>query len=100
MDLNQIAKALQEQLPDAAWIGVERRGTDVKIKISEKIRPSIPKEAGNLVASHAGLVKEIMVIQGIPQVHEGEIVRAGQVLITQAPNPDSPKYAYPKSCNE
>ncbi|MDR3602474.1 MAG: sporulation protein YqfD [Desulfosporosinus sp.] len=90
MDLNQIAKALQEQLPDAAWIGVERSGTGVTIKISEKIRPSIPKEAGNLVASHAGLVKEIMVIQGTPQVHEGEIVKAGQVLITQAQNPALP----------
>jgi len=90
LDLNQIAKALQEQLPDAAWIGVERNGTDVSIKISEKIRPSIPKEAGNLVASHAGLVKEITVIQGIPQVHEGETVRAGQVLITQALNPGLP----------
>ena len=85
LDLNQIAKALQEQLPDAAWIGVERNGTEIKIKIQEKTRPSIPNEAGNLVASHAGLVKEIMVIQGTPQVHEGEIVRAGQVLITQAP---------------
>lgn len=83
LDLNQIAKALQEQLPDAAWIGVERNGTDVLIKISEKTRPSIPKEAGNLVASHAGIIKEIMVIQGIPQVHEGETVRAGQVLIKQ-----------------
>lgn len=90
LDLNQIAKALQEQLPDAAWIGVERSGTDVKIKISEKIRPSIPEEAGNLVARHAGIVKEIMVIQGIPQVHEGETVRAGQVLITQALNLSSP----------
>ncbi|MDP4127597.1 MAG: sporulation protein YqfD, partial [Bacillota bacterium] len=87
LDLNQIAKALQEQLPDAAWIGIERNGTSIKIKISEKIRPSIPKEAGNLVANHAGLVKEIMVIQGTPQVHEGEIVRAGQVLITQVANP-------------
>lgn len=84
LDLNLIAKALQEQLPDAAWIGVERNGTDVLIKIIEKIRPSIPKEAGNLVARHAGIVKEIMVIQGIPQVHEGETVRAGQVLIAQA----------------
>ena len=90
LDLNQIAKALQEQLPDAAWIGVERNGTDVVIKISEKIRPSIPREAGNLVASHAGIVKEIIVIQGIPQVHEGETVRAGQVLITQALNPGLP----------
>jgi len=90
LDLNQIAKALQEQLPDAAWIGVERKGTGVLIKISEKIRPSIPKEAGNLVARHAGIVKEIIVIQGIPQVHEGETVRAGQVLITQALNPGLP----------
>lgn len=90
LDLNQIAKALQEQLPDAAWIGVERNGTGVLIKISEKTRPSIPEEAGNLVARHAGLVKEIMVIQGIPQVHEGETVRAGQVLISQALNPSLP----------
>lgn len=90
LDLNQIAKALQEQLPDAAWIGVERNGTEVLIKISEKIRPSIPKEAGNLVARQAGIVKEIMVIQGIPQVHEGETVRAGQVLITQALNLSAP----------
>lgn len=90
LDLNQIAKSLQEQLPDAAWIGVERNGTNVLIKISEKTRPSIPKEAGNLVAMHAGIIKEIMVIQGIPQVHEGETVRAGQVLITQALNPGLP----------
>ncbi len=90
LNLNQIAKALQEQLPDAAWIGVERSGTGVLIKISEKTRPSIPEEAGNLVARHAGIVKEIMVIQGIPQVHEGETVRAGQVLITQASNASLP----------
>jgi similar to stage IV sporulation protein len=90
LDLNQIAKTLQEQLPDAAWIGVERNGTNILIKISEKRRPTIPEEAGNLVATHAGIVKEIMVIQGIAQVHEGETVRAGQVLITQALNPGVP----------
>ncbi|GAB6152607.1 sporulation protein YqfD [Desulfosporosinus burensis] len=81
LDLNGIAKVLQEELPDAAWVGIERQGTTIKIKISEKIRPSIPGEAGNLVANHAGVVKEIMVIEGTPQVHEGETVRAGQVLI-------------------
>ncbi|AET70392.1 sporulation protein YqfD [Desulfosporosinus orientis DSM 765] len=81
LDLNTIAKALQDQLPDAAWIGIERHGTSIQIRVSEKIRPSIPDEAGNLVASHAGIVKEIMVIEGTPLVHEGETVRAGQVLI-------------------
>lgn len=81
LDLNGIAKALQEQMPDAAWIGIERHGTNIQIRVSEKIRPSIPNEVGNLVASRAGIVKEIMVIDGQPLVHEGETVRAGQVLI-------------------
>lgn len=81
LDLNTIAKALQDQLPDAAWIGIERQGTSIQIRVSEKIRPSIPNEAGNLVASHAGIVREVMVIEGTPLVHEGETVRAGQVLI-------------------
>ncbi len=81
LDLNGIAKTLQEQLPDAAWIGIERHGTNIQIRVSEKTRPSIPNEAGNLVASRAGIVKEIMVIEGTPLVHEGETVRAGQVLI-------------------
>ncbi|KJS86826.1 sporulation protein YqfD, partial [Desulfosporosinus sp. BICA1-9] len=40
------------------------------------------------VANHAGVVKEIMVIEGTPQVHEGETVRAGQVLILK-PNADN-----------
>lgn len=91
LDLNRIAKTLQEELPDAAWIGIERNGTGIRIKISEKIRPSIPQEAGNLVASHAGLVREIMVIQGTPQVHEGETVRAGQVLIAKGSSNPTPQ---------
>lgn len=90
VDLNAIAKALQEQTPDAAWIGIKRHGTHVNISIVEKIRPVVPKEAGNLVAAKAGLIREIMVIQGVPQVHEGETVRAGQVLIVQAPVPAGP----------
>jgi len=85
LDLNGIAKALQEQLPDAAWIGIERHGTNIQIRVSEKIRPTIPEEAGNLVASRAGIVKEIMVIEGTPLIHEGETVRAGQVLISSTP---------------
>ncbi|MCO1600844.1 sporulation protein YqfD [Desulfosporosinus nitroreducens] len=89
LNLNGIAKTLQEQLPDAAWIGIERHGTNIEIKVSEKIRPSIPNEAGNLVASRAGIVKEIMVIEGMPMVHEGETVRAGQVLIKSPGNNQS-----------
>ncbi|MFZ3373526.1 MAG: sporulation protein YqfD, partial [Desulfitobacteriaceae bacterium] len=85
VDPNKVAVILQEQIPDAAWVGIERKGTHMEINIVEKIHPKIPSEAGNLVASKPGLVQEVMVIQGQPQIHEGETVRAGQVLISQEP---------------
>ncbi|MHB8125628.1 MAG: sporulation protein YqfD [Desulfitobacteriaceae bacterium] len=85
VDSNKVAAILQEQIPDVAWIGIERKGTHVEITIVEKIHPKIPSEAGNLVASKPGLVQEVMVIQGQPQIHEGETVRAGQLLISQEP---------------
>lgn len=83
IDPNKIAAVLQEQIPEAAWIGIERKGTHIDITVVEKIRPKILSETGNLIAGKAGLVQEIIVIQGQPQIHEGEIVRAGQLLISQ-----------------
>ncbi|MDD2233706.1 MAG: sporulation protein YqfD [Desulfitobacteriaceae bacterium] len=83
IDPNKIADVLQEQIPEAAWIGIERKGTQIAITVVEKIRPQIPTEKGNLLAGKPGLVREIIVIQGQPQIHEGEIVRAGQLLISQ-----------------
>ncbi|AGA70400.1 sporulation protein YqfD [Desulfitobacterium dichloroeliminans LMG P-21439] len=84
VDLSKVSKTLVEEFPDAAWIGIRRYGTRVEIKVVQKIRPQVPGEAGNLVASKAGLVQQVMVIQGTPLIHEGEIVKPGQVLI-QAP---------------
>ncbi|HWQ72605.1 MAG TPA: sporulation protein YqfD [Desulfitobacteriaceae bacterium] len=87
VDPNKVASALQEQIPDAAWIGIEKKGTQAEITVVEKIRPKILSEKGNLVAGKAGLVQEVIVIQGQPQIHEGQIVRAGQLLISQVPGP-------------
>jgi len=85
LDLNQIAAKLQDDFPDAAWIGINRKGTHIGITVVEKKRVQAHTEAGNLVAAKTGLVQEIMVIQGTPQVHEGEMVKAGQVLIMAPP---------------
>lgn len=84
VDNRTIAKALVEEFPDAAWIGIENQGTQITINVKEKIRPIVLTERGNLVASKAGIVQELMVIQGTALVHEGETVKPGQVLI-QAP---------------
>lgn len=95
VDLTKVSKALVEQFPDAAWIGIDRQGTRVEIKVVQKIRPKVPGEAGNLIASNPGLIQELMVIQGTPLVHEGETVKAGQVLI-QAPQTLEDPSAKPK----
>lgn len=85
LDLNRIATGLEESFPDAAWVGIGRKGTHVQIEVVEKIRPRAKAEDGNLVAAKTGLVQQVIVIQGIAQVHEGEMVQKGQVLIAKAP---------------
>lgn len=96
VDMPKVSKALVEQFPDAAWIGIDRHGTRVEIKVVQKIRPQVPGEAGNLVASKAAVIQELMVIQGTPIVHEGETVKAGQVLI-KAPASMENSSAKPKA---
>ncbi|KLU59621.1 putative stage IV sporulation protein YqfD [Peptococcaceae bacterium CEB3] len=89
LNLDRIATGLEDSFPDLAWVGIDRNGTHVQINIAEKIRPKAPAEEGNLVAARTGVVEQVIVIQGVAQVHEGETVRAGQVLIAKAP-PASP----------
>lgn len=81
VDTRKIAKALVEEFPDAAWVGIDQQGTQITINVKEKIRPIVQTERGNLVANRTGILHELMVIQGTALVHEGETVKAGQVLI-------------------
>lgn len=90
LDYEQLGQALQEQLPEAAWVGVERSGTHIQIKVVEKKQPVVPVGSGDLVANRTGLVEEIMVIQGTAQVQEQQMVRQGQVLIKGLSAPPVP----------
>lgn len=83
VNLNQIAEVLTQQVQDAAWIGIKREGTHVNIQVVEKVKAQVSVEAGNLVATKTGVVQDILVIQGNARIHEGELVRAGQVLIAK-----------------
>ena len=96
LDLNRIAKTIQEEFPNAAWVGLENRGTEIEIKVVEKVPPQVPTARGDLVASKPGIIQELIVIQGTPLVHEGETVRTGQVLI-QAPADLTNPSAKPKT---
>ncbi|MCL1852104.1 MAG: sporulation protein YqfD [Peptococcaceae bacterium] len=81
LDVKKLEKQLAEVLPECTWVSVEERGTDILISIVEKALPPQVVFQGDLVADKAGRVEEIMVIQGVAKVSEGDTVREGQVLI-------------------
>lgn len=65
-----------------AWAGISLKGTLLQIEIVESIlQPEIIKDPADLVARKDGLVEEILVLSGEPEVKPGENVLRGQVLI-------------------
>ncbi|MCD1261573.1 sporulation protein YqfD [Paenibacillus athensensis] len=80
----ELAHGIQAALPQAAWVGVEVRGTHVHIKVVEATIPQKPElmNPRNLVASKNALVTEIMAEKGRPLVQPNAYVRKGDVLIS------------------
>ncbi len=86
VDEAALEKAILEQVPGLAWVGVYVDGTRVRIKVVERKMPP-PDESGvpaDVVAAKDGLVEEILVLSGHPLVKEGDTVSEGQVLISAA----------------
>jgi len=84
LDLEEISKKLQENNPDLIWATIEERGTNMKIRVVEKTLPEKVIYQGDLIAAKTGFVDQVIVIQGIPVVKEGDTVKQGQVLIKAA----------------
>jgi similar to stage IV sporulation protein len=79
-----LARHIQNELPDAAWIGVEIRGTQVRIEVVEAARPN-PRPLMNprhLVAAHDAVITRIHAERGRPMVRVHQAVRKGQILIS------------------
>lgn len=83
-DPDELSRELIRSLPGTAWIGVERMGTKVLIKVVESTRPD-PKELlspRNLIAGKNAVVTQIFAEKGIPRVAPNTYVRKGDVLIS------------------
>ncbi|SDC72385.1 similar to stage IV sporulation protein [Paenibacillus sp. UNCCL117] len=81
---SELARGLQSRLPDAAWIGVEVRGTHVIVKVVEARIPVKPPlmNPRHLVASKNALVTDIFAEKGRPLVKPNTYVRKGDILIS------------------
>ncbi|MGQ9512130.1 sporulation protein YqfD, partial [Thermodesulfitimonas sp.] len=78
-----VEQHLKEQFPAIAWVGVKVRGGKAMVRIAEKRLPApVPSNPAHIVARKAGLIKELLVLEGQPLVKEGDTVLPGQVLIS------------------
>ncbi|MFD0958638.1 sporulation protein YqfD [Paenibacillus chungangensis] len=85
-DMDVLSKRLVSDLPGTTWIGVEKKGTKVRIQVVEMTLPeqSPLHNPRHLVSSVDGVVTEIIAEAGRPVVKKNSRVRKGQILISGA----------------
>jgi similar to stage IV sporulation protein len=79
------ADQLMLDVKELSWVSIELVGTKVKIDLRERI--PIPEiipldEPCNIVAKKDGVIKSILVKEGIEEVSEGDTVKKGDLLIS------------------
>lgn len=83
VDARAIERQLLASLPSLAWVQVETQGILVKVHVRERDLGDLDAQvAGHVYAKRDGLITELLVLQGTPQVKEGDTVREGDLLIS------------------
>ena len=81
--LETLQAELLSRYPGLAWVGVDIKGTKVLIRVVEGKQPEkrLLVNPRHLVATKAGIVKEIFVEQGTAMVKRNQAVKKGDILI-------------------
>jgi similar to stage IV sporulation protein len=81
---SQLAARLSTRLPDAAWIGVEKKGTRIIFQVVETKRPNAAQlnSPRHIIASADAVVTRIIANKGRPVVRVNAKVKKGQTLIS------------------
>lgn len=83
-DLDKLSKQMANRLPEAVWVGIEKRGTRVMIQVVETTEPkALPLYSPrHLVATADAVVTQVLAESGKPVVSRNMKVKKGQVLIS------------------
>lgn len=94
-DCTEIEERIRSEFTDIGWVSAELSGTVMKIHIKETRMPSMnsdqvidglgnawEEETGHIVAAADGIVAEITVKSGMANVRAGDVVKAGDILIS------------------
>nr|WP_246596229.1 sporulation protein YqfD [Bacillus alkalicola] len=79
-----IQSEITDQIVDATWIGVTRKGTTYHFQVVEKeIAEKEPAEApGHLVAKRKAIITDLFVEEGNPVVERNQVVEKGDLLVS------------------
>lgn len=91
VDLNAVKNQVLAQLPELGWITINTEGASAEVVVRERAeKPAISRAPGpaNVTAKKSGLITEVEVTGGTPQVQKGSIVEKGDLLISGITNLD------------
>jgi similar to stage IV sporulation protein len=82
--MDELARDLHRDLPDISWVGVEKQGTRIVIKVVESARPEQREllSPRHLIASKSAIITQVQSTKGKPVVEPNRYVRKGDVLIS------------------
>lgn len=80
----EIQKKLVEDVPELLWVGVDQKGTTYNLEGVEKVIVEEEEVDGprNLIATKKGVIKNMYVTEGIPQVTVNDYVEPGDILVS------------------
>ncbi len=89
VDCDQIVSDLRKEYSDIIWVSAEISGTRLIIKVKENsdttettTADDSSDEPADLVADKDGIITEIITRSGVPAVAIGDVVKAGDILIS------------------
>jgi len=83
IDVKELERKIEDLNSDILWIRIRIEGSTLKVAIEEKVNPPVivERSLGNLTAKMEGEVTRVYVFSGRSNVHAGDMVDEGQVLI-------------------
>lgn len=81
VDLDELSRQIILNNSDLAWVNAELQGTLLMIYVVPKQNPPLVGRPCHMVARREGIVREIIVLVGEPQVSKGQAVTGGEILI-------------------
>lgn len=83
---SELEEYLRNTMSDIIWVSCEKDGTKLRVHVKEAYhypeRQAVDRDTGDIVATADGIVTELVVRSGVPLVRVGDIVNAGDVLVS------------------